>query len=240
MIEIDRVYTTVKTLANTDMRGNAKPDEIRLMINTAVGEIVGEYFAELNRHLFKENAGRINNGIENMPDRMREKLLYFLTSSNKNKNVNGNFDIPADLLYTDVIISSTISSNSLIKPFETTFEECKSRNEFEIIKNNNASVDYPIYIQLNGEIKVAPGVFESINIYYLRKHKIAKWTFTVINGNEVFNSSAPDFQNIDLHPSEESNVVIRTLQKLGINLKERDITAIASQIEQTDFNKQNA
>lgn len=240
MISIDRVYQTLKTLANTDTNGNARPDELRMMINLSVNEIVEEYLAELNRLLFKENIGRINNGIENLPDRIREKLQYFLVSKSQIKDMNNKYDIPSDLLYIDTISSSDLSSGAIDPKLEYIFEECKSRTEFKTIRSVNASVEYPIYLRLNDKIIVYPNVFNSIDFYYLRKHKIAKWTFVVVSGNEVFNPGAPDFQDIDLHPSEESSVITKTLEKLGINLKEQDLTAIASQKDQLEFNKQNA
>jgi hypothetical protein len=62
----------------------------------------------------------------------------------------------------------------------------------------------------------------------------------VINGSELFNPSASDFQDIDLHPSEENNVVMRTLKRFGVNLKEEDLYKATATEETQDFNQDNA
>jgi hypothetical protein len=61
-----------------------------------------------------------------------------------------------------------------------------------------------------------------------------------VNDAELFNPSAVGFQDIDLHPSEESNVVLKTLSRLGINLKEEDLQNITMNKEQIEFNQNNA
>ena len=78
MISIDRVYKTVLFFVNSDIRGNVKPDELRLAINNAVNEIIEEYFVEVNKAVNRENRGLVNRGLENIADRIREKITHFL------------------------------------------------------------------------------------------------------------------------------------------------------------------
>ena len=76
-------------------------------------------------------------------------------------------------------------------------------------------------------------------LFYLRQPKIANWTYSVVGTAEVFNPSLQGFQDIDLHASEESNVVLRTCLKAGINLKEQDLKALMQAIETRQLNKEN-
>jgi hypothetical protein len=39
MISVDRVYKTVLTLANSDIRGNVTPSELKLVLNDVVNEV---------------------------------------------------------------------------------------------------------------------------------------------------------------------------------------------------------
>jgi hypothetical protein len=229
MVSIDLVYQTVKTLANTDVRGNAKPDEMRLLINLVVDEIVSDYFFELEKAINKANKGAGGTALENIPERIREKIMYFLTEDTMVFD-DPYFEFPTDLRFTDSISYLT-----------TLIEPCKNMKEFRIISNltdTTPTETYPIYIQLGDKIKVAPDtIVDDVTISYLRKHLVAKWTYTIISGNEVFNPSANDFQDIDLHASEFSNVILKTLLKLGINLKEADIVTYLTQQEQLEYTK---
>tara|TARA_R110002049_G_scaffold4063_3_gene29325 strand:+ start:9545 stop:10246 length:702 start_codon:yes stop_codon:yes gene_type:complete len=231
MISIDLVYQTVKTLANTDVRGNAKPDEMRLLINLVVDEIIENYFSELEKAINRVNRGYGGTALENIPKRIREKVLYFLTEDTMTFTTPY-FTFPNNYRYIDSITFNDID-----------IEECKNMREFKSIVNlqdTTPTESYPIYIQLGDKIKVAPSTInENVFISYLRSHLIAKWSFTEVLGNEVFNPSANDFQDIDLHSSELSNVILKTLLKLGISLKESDIVQYMTQNEQIEYAKTN-
>lgn len=232
MISIDRVYKTILFFANSDVIGNVKPDDLRLSINTAVEDIVESYFDILNRALNRENRGLSGVGLENIPDKIRERLLYFLKESNLSHN-GSVFEFPSDLRYID-----EISYNG------TDIELCKNNREFKIISNLNDTAPseiYPVGLKIGNTFKVSPSsIVSNVTMSYLRKHQIANWTFNVIGNTEVFNPSATDFQDIDLHPSEEYNVILKTLGYFGINLKEKDLVIATSNMEQKKYNEENA
>ncbi|WP_430611496.1 hypothetical protein [Flavobacterium sp. JP2137] len=229
MISIDLVYKTVLALANSDIRGNSKPSEIRLFLNNVINEIYEEYFSEINRMLNRQNKGLIGRGIENIPDRIREKLNHFLVENEPLVYQDEHFLLPSDLRFFESVFYN-----------EVEVENTKSNSEFNLIKKI-ATKQYPIYNKSANQIKIAPSaIIDKVNINYLRNPKVPKWTYFVVNGAEVFNPSAPDFQDIDLHPSEESNVILKTLQKLGINLKEQDLQQITMNKENIEFNQENA
>lgn len=234
MISIDRVYKKVLTLTNSDIRGNVKPTDARLAIDDVVHEIVEEYFFEVNRLLNRENRGLISGGLINLPERTREKILYFLKEEIGLVYEEPYFKLPADLQYIDSVYYNYVNE----------VEFCKDNKEFKLLANfsdTRPSNSYPIGLLIGDRIKVAPtAINTSLTISYLRKPKFANWTFIVIDGTEIFNPDAPDFQDIDLHPSEEANVVMRTLKRFGINLKENDLVAVTQNESAQDFNQENA
>lgn len=221
-------------LLNSDVRGNVKPSEAQQAIYDVCNEIVEEYFYEVNRITNRSNRGLINGGLENLPERIREKILHFLVEDVALIFENSYFLLPKDLRYIDAVIYGDA----------TIVEFCKSKREFNIISNYADTIPtetYPVALRIGEKIKIAPSVIvDDVTISYLRNPLFPKWTFQMINGVELFNPDAPDFQDIDLHPSEEHKVVMLTLNRFGINLKEQDIAAMTINHESQEFNQQNA
>ena len=234
MISVDLVYKTVLMFANSDIRGNVKPTDLRLALYDVVNEIVEEYFYEVNRMLNRENRGLINGGFENIPDRIREKILYFLKEDVALTYSAPYFELPTDLRYIDSVF---YQDNNEV-------EFCKHNKEFKLLLNYADTLPTntnPIGLRVGNKIKVAPTtIVDEVTISYLRNPLIPNWTYTVVGGAELFNPSAPDFQDIDLHPSEENRVVLATLKRFGVNLKETDLTQMTAAREQIDFNQDNA
>ena len=232
MISIDRVYKAVLFFVNSDLRGNVSPDELRLAINTAVEDCVEGYFGDLNRALNRKNRGLDGVGLESLPEKIRERLQYFLKEGTLTYT-DPIFELPTDIRYMDNLMYN-----------DTEIEPCKNNREFKGISNladSSPTIAYPIYLRVGDTVKVAPStIVDSVDISYLRKHAIANWTFNVVNDAEIFNPSANDFQDIDLHPSEEYTIIIKTCGYFGINLKEVDIINMANAAQQQEFNKDNA
>lgn len=226
MISINRVYKTVLTLANTDIRGNVTPAEIRNHINQVVNDIYEEYFFELNRSINRENKGLTSGSLANLTNKIREKLQHFL-SEDEITITNGIAELPSDLRY----LESVFYGNEEI-------DILKNKREFNIVKQY-ASETYPVGYRKENALIIEPYSEDSeIEITYLRNPKIANWTYRMINNAEVFDPSSPQFQDIDLHPSEESNVIIKTLNLCGVNLNNQELQAFTSRKENKDFNEE--
>mgnify|MGYP003655391137 FL=1 len=54
-------------------------------------------------------------------------------------------------------------------------------------------------------------------VKYIRKPLKANWTYVVLNDKALYNSSALDLQDFELHPSEETELVIKILTLAGIS-----------------------
>lgn len=232
---INRIYQKVKVLLNTVGRGNVSPAEFNLILFNAIEGRYEMLMYELNRQTNRENVGRQGNGIENLPEKYREKILHYLVEEQELENdEDGNFPFPEDFKYFDTFVID-----------ERTFEFTKNKKEFDLIKTQ-VTRDYPIALFINGKIRIAPALTEDEleagitgEISYIRKPKFPKWTYTVVNNVELFNPDAEGFQDADVHPSEENEMVRRVLLGFGVNLKEQDIQAVVMQEDNQEFNKQN-
>ena len=155
-----------------------------------------------------------------------EKLQHFL-SEDEITITNGIAELPSDLRY----LESVFYGNKEI-------DVLKNKREFNIVKQY-ASEIYPVGYRKENALIIEPYSEDSeIEITYLRNPKIANWTYRMINNAEVFDPSSPQFQDIDLHPSEESNVIIKTLNLCGVNLNNQELQAFTSRKENKDFNEE--
>lgn len=212
---IDRVYQAVKMLSNTEVRGVIKPSDFDKALYLVMMEKFEEYPFEIDKYTNRLNRGLINEGLGNLVDISLAKMDYYSTAEPMEYDA-GFFKLPENILYLESI-HYKINEVSL----------CKNAKEFlslSAFKHTQPSVDYPIGTKINKTIKILPSAITSdVIIYYIRKPLIPKWTYVEFNGVEIFNPDATDFQDIDMHPSEEDDLITRLLIKFGINLKEQDL-----------------
>ena len=227
---LDRIYKKVKKFVNTDVRGNVTPAEFELFVHNAIQDRNEEVFYDFNRLVTRENRGMIVSGLANIVDRFSEKLSHYLKDSEPYTIVEGRIAIPDDVRYMD---EPQLTNG-------TTLELCNNKREFTIQKTF-AKKQYPIYRIVGGEIEIAPDLEgDGVTLSYLRKVKYPKWTYRVIQGVEIFNADSPDYQDADIHVSEEEEIVRRVLMAFGVNLKDQEIQAYAATEENSEFNKNNA
>lgn len=226
---IDRIFKKVKTYLNTDGRGNFSPEDFNLMLHDAIQSRVEEYFPDITRSTNRQNRGLMANHLENAGERTREKMLHFLKTETLGLSSPTTRTLPSDLRYTDEIEMSD----------GTSLEVCENRKEFNILKSQ-ATLQYPVCYQTENEVRISPENSGLMSITYLRTIKYPKWTYVEdVNGNEFFNASAVDFEDADIHPSEEDEMVRRVLMRFGVNLKEQDIAAFVVNEERQDFQENN-
>jgi len=79
---------------------------------------------------------------------------------------------------------------------------------------------------------------DDVKCNYIKKPATVKWTYAVVVGKALYNASATDLQNFELHESEENNLVIKILQLAGISMKDYNVTQVASQKESSDIQQE--
>lgn len=228
---IDRIYNVVRAYLNTDGKGNFSPVDFNQFLHLSIIEIYDNYFFELNRLVNRENRGLISGGLQNATEKLRERVLYYHKNETLTKNAGElYFDVPSDFRYLDAIYSGDKES-----------EPTKDHREYALLnrqKHTKPTATFPIHFLGNKRLYIKPDV-NSVTFTYIREPLEPRWTFTDINGNPLFNSSANDFQDVDMHPGEETNLVVSVLRKFGVNLKEQDIVAIATRKKEEKTQNEN-
>ena len=103
------------------------------------------------------------------------------------------------------------------------------------------TVTYPVYERDADTITVFPiNSVSTIALAYIKQPADPKWTYTVVNGDPLFNPSAVDYQDFELHPAEFPTIVVEMLTYFGINLREGEVIQIAEQLKNTIMQKDNS
>ena len=224
MINVDRVYQRVLTLANKEQRGYITPQEFNIFANQAQMDIFEQYFYDLNQ--FRRVPGNDTQHAD-MVDMLEEKISVFevtgvltltLQANGPTGNLNG--------LPRFYRLSNVRSGNTIM--------ESVSRKDFRMFPNSPLAAptaDRPIYMvdTVNNTIQIAGNdELTEANIDYIQSPRMASWTYMVVGGKALFNATANDRQDFDLHPSEETELVLKILTLAGFTLKDPELYQIAA------------
>lgn len=239
-ISIDRVYQTVLALANKEQRGYITPQEFNLFANHAQNSIFEQYFYDLNQ--FRRIPGN-NTKTSDPRDIIEDKISMFRHNSwvSNASAVNewGDFNLSdsfPNLYRLDSIVVRYDGQSS-----HRVAEQIDSRDEFQMMHTSKMyqhSKSRPVYLKASGSaeqhrVKIFPnpGEKDNVRISYIKKPTAPKWTYVVVNNKALWNPSAADKQDFELHASEEKNLVIKILQLAGVSIKDYNLTQIAAQEE---------
>jgi len=95
----------------------------------------------------------------------------------------------------------------------------------------------PIYTLNDNELKLSPSA-SKVSLVYFRKAKVPKLTTKIFFEEEVYDISASDFQDIDLHPSMMQAVLIELMAYFGVNLDDQFALELSTQLKQEEQIKQ--
>jgi hypothetical protein len=101
----------------------------------------------------------------------------------------------------------------------------------------------PIFIQyqdFSGGIRVFPNPQSSAKLVvsYVRKPVKPNWTYIVVNDKPLYDHSAGDMQDFEIHPSDKTELVVKILQLAGITLKDTSLLQAATAEEVKSINQE--
>ena len=239
MVNVDRVYQRVLALANKEQRGYITPQEFNLLANHAQMDIFEQYFYDLNQ--FRRLPG--NDTIHSdMVTILEEKISQFHEARGSNfmsqlvPNGAG-FELPDNLYRIEQIrIGGTECERLNVKDYNNVRQSPLTRPSITrpvyVIRGRN------ILILNNGTIRSdnanLPGsdsvdiaetndngdIVTPTNIVMIRRPNLVNWTFIMVNGSAMANPQAADYNDFELHASEETDLVIKILTLAGITIKD--------------------
>ena len=236
MVNVDRVYQRVLVLANKEQRGYITPQEFNLFANQAQMDTFEQYFYDLNQ--FRRTPG--NDTVHSdMVTILEEKIQMFhlLMGSIEAAALtpNGNFSA--------FLLPDNLYRLDQVRLGPTQCERLNSRdfNEVRMSPLTRPTPSRPIYtVRRGNEIVINNGDSVNIaeedangdlvnpcNMVLLRIPDQVSWGFTMLNGVAMYNDGLST--NFELHPSEETDLVIKILTLAGITIKDQGLYGISVQ-----------
>jgi hypothetical protein len=96
------------------------------------------------------------------------------------------------------------------------------------------------YQDFSGGIRVFPNPQSSAKLVvsYVRKPVKPNWTYIVVNDKPLYDHSAGDMQDFEIHPSDKTELVVKILQLAGITLKDTSLLQAATAEEVKSINQE--
>ena len=235
MINVDRVYQRVLTLANKEQRGYITPQEFNLFANQVQMDIFEQYFYYLNQ--FRKAPG--NDTVHaDMVDILEEKIGVFETTLPLPVTGGG---VPLQVIasldnlprfYRLTNVRAPVPANAL--PGTGPLMESVSKKDFHLFLQSplaSPTTSRPIYIvdRLNNLLRIASGrTYSRVVVDYIRSPRDVVWTYIVVGEKALYNATAPDAMDFDLHPSEETELVLKILTLASVTLKDEKLYGAAA------------
>jgi len=221
---INRVKNIVFTILNKEKRGPITPAQFNDSCTRIQNSIFSNYFdADLIRSKNRTARGLANDSVKLYEQRlapfMREEELDLLGTS---------FPLPDNCYFVErrgvshIDASGEFQDIDLVKP--------------SVFRKEEESDVFAIGHLSNNTITVKPLSIKKIWIDYYSTPKTPNWTYTVSNGTPYYNPASDSFQDFQLHPSEENDIIIGILSDFGIIKREADISQLISNMKQIEEN----
>tara|TARA_B110000285_G_scaffold39227_1_gene42715 strand:+ start:835 stop:1533 length:699 start_codon:yes stop_codon:yes gene_type:complete len=220
MINVDRIYQRVLTLANKEQRGYITPQEFNLFANQAQMDIFEQYFYDLNQ--FRRTPG--NDTVHaDMVDILEEKISVFEVSA------------PSNVALDNTTQLSTLPGFYRLTSIreQNIFFEAVSKKEFRLFQLSpltQPTDQRPIHMvdRVNNVVALLGRTPPMVTVDYIQSPRTVNWTYVVVGEKALYNANALDAQNFDLHPSEETELVLKILTLAGFTLKDPNLLQIAA------------
>lgn len=237
MAMINRIYLVIQTLINKDQNGYISPDEFNIIADNIQNRIQRGYFEDENRDKLKENRGLTNRGYANLAFNERQRIEQFAEIATLTYDAGtSSFTLPDNVYF--------LEDNGITTSNGTVIEEVQRSNIAYLNRSSLSAPNevYPVYEKYSNRIVISPSTITSgVRCRYIRTANSPKWTFTVLSdGTPLFNPTANDFQDFELHESEFSNIVVMMLSELGLSIRESEVIQVAEALKNQQNIKDNS
>ena len=233
-INVNSVYRVILSVLNKEQRGYLTPDQFNRLGKQAQLGLLDKSFYDYNRHLTRRNIQGVNSEYGDIADRIEEKIDV-LSREASISLTNGVYDTTnlSDTIYKIIQLTANnrVTEIEQLKKSELTYMNAS--------KLTAPTANFPAYYLEGDNIKVFPTTIDSATLDYIKKPADPKWAFTTGNGGQYTydESNSVDFE---IHPSEETDLVVKILALAGVVIKDPTVIQIAQAEEANNFNQENA
>ena len=248
-VDIDNVYQKVLALANKEQRGYITPQEFNLFADKAQNEIFNNYFHKIK---ITANKPKTQTLYSDELEMLEEKLHPFFNDTTVSTST-ADLTLPTNL---HKIISITRSGNQVtqLNKSEVAYTENNPLTKATITRSTFVREDsgtvtifpaptsstFNVSTNTTNDSPSTTFEAESFEINFYAVPKKPSWSYVIINGKPLLNASATDFQNFELHESEEENLVNKILVLAGVTIQKPEIQQAGATQMQLTQQQQNS
>jgi hypothetical protein len=242
-VSVDTVYQRVLAILNKEQRGYVTPQEFNLFANQAQMDIFEQYFYDINQF------GRLHGNdteYSDMLNILNEKINIFETSANPPSRTGNYFDEPTDLYRLGTVIYKNETTNKFsitsIEPIEA---ERINANEFLYINSSPLTKPKnvrPVFtantngIRVYGDIEITD--VNDVEFNYIKTPAKVQWSYQIVFGEALYDVSSST--NFELHPSEETELIIKILELAGVLIKDLNLYQVFDREEQEKIQQEKS
>jgi hypothetical protein len=241
-ISVDSVYQRVLGILNKEQRGYVTAQEFNLFANQAQEDLFEQYFYDINQF------GRIpGNSTEysDMLNLLNEKINIFETSTQPTRTGNF-FDEPTDLYRLGTVVYKNTTTNSFgVSSTESIEAERINANEFLYINSSPLTKPKnvrPVFVANANGIRVYGNseitAVAEVEFQYIKKPAKVQWAYQIVFNEPLYD--AANSVNFELHPSDETELVIKILELSGILIKDLNLYQVMNQEEQETIQQEKS
>ena len=242
MISVNKAYVTTQMLLEKNSYGMLEPTKFNLLSEMAMNDILEDLFFQYNNWLNKLNKRLSGTENADIPKHILEQIDVF---SEYSTSLNFTYNPTTDLwTYTNSDFYRLIGLSLVNAQDKKTDIELVSKSELNLLINssiNTPTLTFPVFTKIGSNYRTFPKIEApyTCEMAYLRKPKQPKWTYTIVNGNPLYNPSASDKQDVELLPSYYARFMVKLLGYCGLSLREADIVNVANMEEQKNIQTQS-
>ena len=239
-INVDEVYKTVLLILNKEQRGYITPDEFNKIATQVQLETFEKYFEDENKQWrVNENDTEYANRLKNVDD----KISVFKTSANPASYSVDHFTEPPLLYRIGTVVYKGSTELQRVQP-----------NELLLVQMSDLTtptVDFPVYTYEGNKLYVYPDSIinpTDITVTYLKKPEDVVWSYYIhdATGGYVYNDGVSpgvgytgpfpaNSVDFELHPSEQTDVIMKILLYSGVVIRDPNIVqAAAAKVQQEE------
>jgi hypothetical protein len=188
-------------------------------------EIFEGYFYDYARWVAMQNNRQSGSMYADIPKHIRERLDRF--------HKNG-----AMTYSTDRFVPPSDSYRVLDVYYGGDFVDEVSERRLALLQKSPStslvapSTTYPVFVRREDNYVIVPSTITTgVTCSYIRTPATPKWTYNTVSGNPVFNISAGDYQDFEIHPADEQRLIVKILGYAGLSVREADVVQYAEMQE---------
>jgi hypothetical protein len=225
---INHVRNTVLTILNKENRGYLTPEQFNLYAQHAQQNIFNLYFSEYSRMSSMKNARRLSQDYGDRVRDLKNKIDRFTKVVSLPKS-NSVYLKPCDMYMPLSLRCNGVEVDEVPVYKETMLDNANLCGP---------STSYPVYIDKNNSYTVKPDTITCLDLAYVRQPVDPKWTYIMIGGEPIFNSSANDYMDFELGEEEEVALVSEICKLAGVSIREVEVSNIINGLDNQNTQKE--